>query len=254
MPKRWKEMSDPTTRHPPETKMDVDDGNVTSSKNHFLAAAGETEAASSDLAGSQVPEGLLRNNDNNTTTSEQVRQTLREVVPGLDNNPVAGICQPPPQNLDVRSVHLSVQPFSFSGSRHHSDPRRSNEVRQTLRVLVPGLTDFSFWSDSISPDVRLDVGVVHVTLANSSQSSSSSGVTSSSGNIGQTGSTRKVVLESSSQPVESSTSSNLQVRLVYEHRVTMLRKELIYVGKIISMFLILPMQKKSEVTCNLTLM
>ncbi len=207
--------------------MDVDDGNLTSSKNHFLAAAGETEAASSDLAGSQVPEGLLRNNDNNIATSEQVRQTLREVVPGLDNNPVAGICQPPIQNLDVSSVHLSVQPFSFSGSKYHPDPRRSDEVRQILRELVPGLTDFSFWADSISPDIRLDVGVVHVTLANSSQSASSSGVTSSSGNIGQTGSTRKVVLESSSQPVESSRSSNLQVRLVFNYFVKKLWKKFI---------------------------
>ena len=165
------------------------------------------------MAGSQVPGSLLR--ENQTKETAEVRQVLKEVVPGLDESGQFSVSTVE-TNFNVGFVLLSNAGRNFRGENDDKNVNpRSEEVRQILRKVVPGLADYSFF-DSTSP-IKLDVGVVHVTLANStSLQTSSSGVTSSSsvaGNV-QTGSSRKVVLESSSQQVESTTSSsNIQVRL-----------------------------------------
>ena len=180
------------------------------------------------MAGSQVPGSPLRENqtkeksveNNSKNNSEEVRQLLKAVVPGLNESQQFSIPSSE-NNLNVGFVHFTNavgQHFSHKSVKNSNiensdnvDPR-SEEVRQKLRRVVPGLTDFSFFD--FPSKVQLDVGVVHVTLANSQQTSSS-GVTSSTSvasNL-QTGSIRKVVLESSSQQVESTTSSsNVQVR------------------------------------------
>ena len=173
-------------------------------ENHFLAKTGETEDPEDSHMSS---ESLLQSNE---ATSIEIRHTLSQVVPGLQNSFV------PASTTQIELMPVLIMPPRISVSNARTAKARScvsesqnldptsDAVRQKLLELVPGLSDYSFW-EPICP-LQFDVRVVHVTLANSS----TSGVTSSSGNL-QTGSTRKVVLESSSQPVESTTPANIQV-------------------------------------------
>jgi hypothetical protein len=189
--------------------MEIDESE--SNQNHFLAKTGET-----DDPDTKMSESLLQSKE---ATSTKVRQTLSEVVPGLETR-FDNFIPATQTQMELRPVFLVPPrlPVSISRtdvvrnqapmSQPNFDPT-SYEVRQKLRELVPGLCDYSFW-EPICP-VQFDVRVVHVTLANSSQSSTS-GVTSSSG-ILQIGSTRKLVLEPSSQPVESTTPANIQVKV-----------------------------------------
>jgi hypothetical protein len=133
---------------------------------------------SSDLVGSNTPARLLRNNK---SSSQEVRNTLRAVVPGLDSS--NQFLQPPASShMDVGFVHVHLD----AGRRKNVENLAKNDptsefVRQKLRQLVPGLTDYSFWQpvEKVEPFV----GVVHVTLANSSSAASSSSATTAGANV-----------------------------------------------------------------------
>lgn len=176
-----------------------------------LPTLGETEAADSSAPESNLATaGLIRDSEAN---SDEVRDKLRLLVPGLES-PATYYSPSSFTEMDVGSVHVEIDSPSQQKNLRRESNATSQFIREKLRQIVPGLTDFSFWEPGRNFQHEPFVGVVHVTLANSSSVPSLS--MSSMDNRSAT-STRKVVLASTAQSTDTNlaTTSHSQVDTIH---------------------------------------